>query len=199
MWSRACFACNCYPKIFRWFLLFNGSIDVPQQTTSKYANQHLKFLNAKEGTRENITSSSFCLSFRLQDVCFQSKFTFFWGGWWIISWDLFFKQKTHTQTHKIHSKELPQHFSQTKRLSRFSQHLVVFPLGRFGVAKVQSTPRILRLRTRCWATLPSCSPGEKKGDYGNYKCKGCEKQTVNIEKKYIPAFCMYVYIYIDWM
>ena len=38
----------------------------------------------------------------------------------------------------------------------------------------------------------------KKGDYGNYKCKGCEKQTVNIEEIHpcILHVCMYVYIYI---
>lgn len=108
--------------------------------------------------------------------------------------EIFSSNKKHTHKHtKFTRKNSPNTFPKPNGFPGFPNISFDFPLGRFGVAKVQSTPRILRLRTRYWATLPSCSPGEFQGDYGNYKGKGCEKQTVNIENN--TSLHVYVYIY----
>lgn len=144
--TMACFACNCYPNLFSWFLLFNGSIDVPQQTTSTYANQHLK---SKEVTRRkhhkfillSLIPTSGCL-FPIQIYLFL--------GWTMRS---FIQKHAHKRIRFTLYKELQCFFPQTA--AGFPNISLFF----LSAAKMQSTPRILRLRKRCWATLPSCSPG----------------------------------------
>lgn len=189
----ACFACNCYPKMFGWFLLFNGSIDVPQQTTSKYANQHLKVPKRQRSNSETTSQVHPSVShsdFRM--FVSNPNFPFFWGGW-IISWDLFFKKKTHNHKHKnsLHSKDLPKHFSQTKRRIPGFPKISLFSLGEKGgcqgakYSKNSSAKKTLLGNSAImftWATTTT---------------RAVKNKLVNIEKKYIPAFCMYVYIYVN--
>ena len=198
MWSRACSACNCYPKIFGWFLLFNGSIDVPQQTTSKYANQHLK--NPKRQRNNSEKTSQVHPSVSHSDFTMfvsNPNFPFFWGGW-ITSWDLFFQKKTHTNPNtQIHSNKLPTLFPNQTAFPVFPTSRC-FPFGgKFGVAQGAKYSKNSSAKKTLLGNSAIMFTWRKKGDYGNYKCKGCEKQTVNIEEIHpcILHVCMYVYIY----